>query len=85
MNASGNAGLSLADGWDLSGISRTELWLGYLSLGGHPSQERMEAYAHGLIRPDCHEHNLIAQAINETFIEREESHPVGYQDLPPAR
>ena len=44
----------------------------------------MEACAHGLIRPDSHEHNLIAQAINECFIERDENHPVGYQELPPA-
>jgi hypothetical protein len=75
-------GFTLSDGWDLSGITLTELWLRYLGLGGTASPDRLAAYARGLRRPDSYQHNLIAQAINEHFIERGGDHPVSYQDIP---
>jgi hypothetical protein len=81
MNAPG-AGFSLSDGWDLSGLTLTELWLRYLAIGGSASRVGLRAYARGLARPDSHQHNIIAQAINEHFIEQGEDHPVSYQDLP---
>jgi len=77
-----NAGFSLSDGWDLSGLTLAELWLGYLALGGTASKARVARYARGLLRPDSYQHNMIAQAINEHFIDRGEDHPVGYQDIP---
>lgn len=79
------AGFSLSDGWDLSGITLTELWLRYLAVGGTASPGQVAAYARGQSRPDSHEHNMIAQAINEHFMDQGEDHPVSYQDiLPPA-
>ena len=75
-------GFSLSDGWDLSGLTLTELWLGYLAVGGTASPARVAAYARGLLRPDSHQHNMIAQAINEHFYELGEDHPVSYQDIP---
>ena len=77
------AGFSLSDGWDLSGLTLAELWLGYVAIGGTASQAQVAAYARGLDRPDSYEHNLIAQAINEHFIDRGGDHPVGYHDIPP--
>lgn len=76
------AGFSLSDGWDLSGLTITELWLRYLAVGGTASPVRLAAYARGLLRPDSHQHNMIAQAINEYFFDRGEDHPVSYRDIP---
>jgi hypothetical protein len=81
MSAPG-AGFSLSEGWDLSGLTLTELWLRYLDVGGTASPDRVAAYARGLLRPDSYQHNMIAQAINEYFIDQGEDHPVGYQDIP---
>jgi hypothetical protein len=78
-----SAGFSLSDGWDLSGLTLAELWLRYLALGGTASQARVGAYARGRPRPDSHQHNIIAQAINEHFIDHGQDHPVSYQDIPP--
>ena len=75
-------GFSLSDGWDLSGLPLTELWLGYLGLGGTASPARVQAYARGLLPADSYQHNLIAQAINDHFTDRGEDHPVSYQDIP---
>jgi hypothetical protein len=80
--SSPGAGFSLSDGWDLSGLSLTELWLSYLAIGGTATPARLAAYARGRLRPDSHQHNMIAQAINEHFTGQGEDHPVGYQDIP---
>ena len=34
----------------------------------------------GLLVPDDYQHNLIAQALNEYFIELGQDHPVAYRD-----
>lgn len=75
-------GFSLSDGWDLSGLTLEELWLGYLAVGGSATPGQVAAYTRGQSRPDTYQHNMIAQAINEHFIGRGENHPVGYQDIP---
>lgn len=80
--SSTSTGFSLSEGWDLSGLTLTELWLRYLAIGGTASPARLAAYAHGLLRPDSYQHNMIAQAINEHFIDRGEDHPVSYQNIP---
>jgi hypothetical protein len=72
--------LSLFDGLQLSGMTPGELWLSYYSVGGNASELEVEAYALGLLRPDAYQHNLIAQAINETFVDNGQDHPVSYQD-----
>ena len=81
MNGS-DAGFSLSDGWDLSGLTLEDLWMGYMTLGGTASAARVAAYARGRLRPDAYQHNLIAQAINEHFIGGEQDHPVAYRDIP---
>ena len=72
--------LSLFDGLQLSGMTPGELWLSYYSVGGNASELEVEAYALGLLRPDAYQHNLIAQAINESFVDNGQDHPVRYQD-----
>jgi hypothetical protein len=34
-------GFSLSDGWDLAGLTLTELWLGYLAVGATASPARV--------------------------------------------
>jgi hypothetical protein len=44
----------------------------------------VEAHVLGLLSPDDYQHNLIAQALNEYFLDRHEYHPVRYRDISPA-
>jgi hypothetical protein len=77
-------GLSLFDGLQVSGLTAGELWVRYYAVGGDAGQVEVEAYALGLLHADAHEHNLIAQALNEYFLDRQEDHPVSYRELPEA-
>lgn len=79
-----HADLSLFDGLQRSGMSPAELWIRYYSVGGDAAELEVEAYALGLLSPDDYQHNLIAQALNEYFLDRHEDHPVRYRDLPAA-
>jgi hypothetical protein len=74
--------LSLSDGLRRSGLTPAELWLRYYAVGGDAGELEVEAYALGLLRPDAYEHNLIAQALNEYFLDCHEDHPVSYRGLP---
>jgi hypothetical protein len=40
----------------------------------------VEAYVLGVLRPDSHQHNLLAQALNEHFLELGADHPVAYAE-----
>lgn len=73
--------LGLADGQRLLRISDTELWNRYLALGGSGDLNRLRGHVHGHDCPDPREHNLIAQALNDAFVEAGHDHPVGYRDL----
>jgi hypothetical protein len=74
------AGLSIEDGLDLSGMSMNELWLRQVSVGGTAGSLETEAYVLGLLLADQYQHDLLAQALNEYFVERGQDHPVGYWD-----
>jgi hypothetical protein len=73
-------GISLQDGMRLSGMSYQELWLRHIAVSGTTGELELEAYVLDLLVPDDHQHNLIAQAINEYFIEQGQDHPVAYRD-----
>jgi hypothetical protein len=72
--------LSLEDGLDLSGMSFNELWLRQVSVGGAAGSLETEAYLLGLLVPDPHQYDILAQALNEHFVELGQDHPVGYWD-----
>jgi hypothetical protein len=74
------SGMSLLDGMQLSGMTFPELWLGYVSVSGTIGELELEAYVLGLLVPDSYQHNLIAQALNEYFMEQGQDHPVAYRD-----
>lgn len=73
-------GISLSDGMRLSGMSYQELWLRHIAVGGTAGELELEAYVLGLLVPVDYQHNLIAQAINEYFIDQGQDHPVAYRD-----
>jgi hypothetical protein len=60
------------------GLSHRELWLRYFELGGMSTGFELEALVIGVITPSDHDHDVIAQALNERFVELGRNHPVAY-------
>lgn len=56
-----------------------ELWLRYFALGGMSTPLEIEAYLLGVLVPGRHEHDLIALALNERFLEIGDCLPIPYQ------
>jgi len=56
-----------------------ELWLAYFALGGADSPEVVRAYLGGLGTHPM-DYDVLAQAINEKFVDRGGNHPVPYSD-----
>jgi hypothetical protein len=61
-----------------AGLSHGELWLRYFELGGMSTGLELEAFLYGIVLPSAHEHDVIAHAINERFVELGKNHPVAY-------
>ncbi len=59
-------------------LSRDELWRRYFELGGMCSPIELEAVLFGVIRPTPHDHDILAHALNERFVELGDNHPVAY-------
>jgi hypothetical protein len=72
------AGLSIEDGLELSGMSMQQFWLRQVSVGGTAGSMETEAYVLGLLTPEPYQYDLLAQALNEHFVELGQDHPVGY-------
>ena len=67
-----------------AGLSHGDLWLRYFELGGMSDGLELEAFLYGVLVPSAHEHDVIAHAINERFVELGENHPVEYsKDVDP--
>lgn len=71
-------GLSLEAGMSATEMDYQDLWLRYVGVSGAAGPLEVEAYVLGLLVPNPYEHDLIAQAVNEWFIDRGQNHPVGY-------
>jgi hypothetical protein len=63
-----------------AGLSHGELWLRYFELGGMSTGLELEAFLYGVLLPSAHDHDVIAQAINERFVELGGDHPVAYSN-----
>src|SRR6202011_19756 len=50
-------------------LTRSELWLRYFELGGMCTAFQVEAFLYGALQPSPHDHDVIAQALNERFVE----------------
>jgi hypothetical protein len=59
-------------------LTGAELWLRYFELGGMSTAFQLEAYLFGALEPTVHDHDLIAHALNERFVELGGNHPVPY-------
>jgi len=65
-------------------LSHGELWLRYFELGGMRTDLQIEAYICGIGDLGDHEHDMVAHALNERFVELGGNHPVPYvSDGPP--
>jgi hypothetical protein len=63
-----------------AGLTHNELWLRYFALGGMSSALELEDILSGTQEPTAHDHNVIAHALNERFVELGGNHPVPYTD-----
>jgi hypothetical protein len=76
----------LQAGLTRSGLSYQELWWRQVAVGGDASPLELEAYFLGLLTIGSHQHDVIAQALNEHFLDQGEDHPVPYSEpWPPSR
>jgi hypothetical protein len=63
-----------------AGLSHGELWLRYFELGGMSTSLQVEAFLYGALEPSSRDHDMIAHALNERFVELGGNHPVPYAD-----
>jgi hypothetical protein len=61
-------------------LTRVELWVHYVGLGGRARMGDVSGYLAGERQLDRLEHNTIAQALNERFMDLGGNHPVPYLD-----
>ena len=62
-----------------AGMSFVDLWIAYFALGGAAQPDAVRAYLSG--RPAYSmDYDVLAQALNECFLDRGESYPVPYRD-----
>ena len=76
----GDLDLSLDTGFKDSGLTTTELWTCHIAVGGTIGMIEFEAYVCGALRPNRFQHDVIAQALNEYFLEVSGAWPVRYSD-----
>lgn len=76
----GSTGPELGAARLLLGVSFQDLWIGYFEVGGNGSVADVERWlGSAAVVPD-REHNLLAQALNDEFVERGGDHPVAYRE-----
>lgn len=73
--------LSLSDGLRLVGLSYPQLWARYVAIGGSGTVDDLKGRVDNDRCPDDHDHNVIAQVLNDIFIEQGRDHPVTYRHL----
>ncbi len=61
-------------------LSMQDLWLAYIGLGGSASLAQLNDFVAGGAAADSHDHDLVAQALNERFIDLGQGMPVPYFD-----
>lgn len=65
---------------DMLGLSRLDLWLDYVGLGGNLSPADINAALSGQSSLSDADHDFLVQALNEHFVDRNENHPLPYAD-----
>lgn len=66
------------DGRMAARLSHGELWMRYFELGGMSTAMELEAILYGALVATPSDHDVIAHALNERFVELGGNHPVPY-------
>ena len=66
-----------------SGLTHGELFLRYFELGGMSSALQVEAFLYDALLPSAYDHDVVAHALNERFVELGGNHPVPYRSDEP--
>lgn len=74
----------LAKAFESSQLRIEQLWLAYFALGGSAGRYEVEAYLAGLMPLSAHEHNVLAQAVNERLAELPPPPRAPYRDPDPS-
>lgn len=61
-------------------LSIGALWLRYFELGGMGTALELEAYLYGALQPNPLEHDVLAQALNERFVQLGGIYTIPYSD-----
>ena len=60
------------------GITLYDVWFGYIAVGGDASLRVVRAWLAGTAEPGDRDHDLMAQALNDRFLDEGLNHPVAY-------
>lgn len=71
---------ALQTGRELAGLSVHDLWVAYWSIGGMATPQVLMSYLDGTHEPEAGDYDVVAQAINDQFVDRQMDHPVPYAD-----
>ena len=63
-----------------AGMAAADVWLAYFALGGNETFQGVRAILEGSHVPSQPDYDLLAQALNERFMDRGANHPVPYRD-----
>jgi len=64
-------------------LTREELWVSYIGLGGVLGIDALSGYLSGVGELSRLEYNTVVQALNEQFLDAGGNHPVAYLDAIP--
>lgn len=65
---------------NMLGLSLSQLWVDYFTLGGSLSPAQIKAFLAGENPLVDHDHDVLVQALNERFVDQGDDHPLGYAD-----
>jgi hypothetical protein len=69
LSSAEQAQATLAQLFTACKVPLDELWVAYFALGGNAGKYEIEAYLHSAGSMSAHEHNVLAQAVNERLAE----------------
>jgi hypothetical protein len=73
-------GALLARAQQQLGMTLQELWVDYVAIGGDAPQHVLGGWLAGTEPMDDRDHDLVAAALNDRFVERGQDHPIPYSD-----
>ncbi|MBE7195879.1 MAG: hypothetical protein INR66_25800 [Gordonia polyisoprenivorans] len=74
-------GISLAEGMRRTQLSYEDLWVRCFALGGPSDSGHLRDHVEEQVCPDENEYKIIAQALNDAFLDLGGDHPVAYNHV----